>query len=448
MTQAATRHFVFLIVTLAVLATIAVAMVAPGLDKDSLQVAGLFGLLGVLAHALAYQRPTKGAGSANISFIPFLSAVGIAPTLVVVVAVAMAVLVAELLQRREIIKGVFNVAQYTLSVALAVLVYRSFGGFPIGSSPQHPVFAFVAAFTTYVTANTMAVSGVLAVNKKQRFARVWRQVIGSAIVYDVLAIPAVYGFAYVYHFGAIWAVGVAFPLFGLRQLYKQNWDLERVNEELLHVMVAAIEARDPYTSGHSQRVSEYAQIIASAVGVGSRATARIAVAALLHDVGKIHEEFAPILRKPGRLTEEEFAVMKTHSMKGAVLAARVTQFQDVVPAIRSHHESWDGSGYPDGLLAEDIPLWARIIAFADTIDAMTTDRPYREAMEPDTVRAELRAESGTQFDPDIANALTSDRNWQLMSDAIGRLRPSVRLAPVSRSPVSLQIEARRSAVGL
>ena len=110
MTQAATRHFVFLIVTLAVLATIAVAIVAPGLDKDSLQVAGLFGLLGVLAHALAYQRPTKGAGSANISFIPFLSAVGIAPTLVVVVAVAMAVLVAELLQRREIIKGVFNVA--------------------------------------------------------------------------------------------------------------------------------------------------------------------------------------------------------------------------------------------------------------------------------------------------------------------------------------------------
>ena len=432
---------------MALLATVAVAVVAPGLDRDSLQVAGLFGLLGVLAHALAYQRPTKGAGSANISFIPFLSAVGIAPTLVVVVAVALAVLVAELLQRREMIKGVFNVSQYTLSVALAVLVYRACGGFPIGSSSQHPVFPFVAAFATYVAANTMAVGGVLSVNKKQPFGRVWRQVIGGAILYDVLAIPAVYGFAYVYHFGALWAVGVAFPLFGLRQLYKTNWDLERVNEELLHVMVAAIEARDPYTSGHSQRVSEYAQIIARVAGVGGRATARIAVAALLHDVGKIHEEFAPILRKPGRLTDEEFAIMKTHSDKGAILAARVTQFADVVPAIRSHHEAWDGTGYPDGLRAEEIPLWARIIAFADTIDAMTTDRPYREAMEEHTVRAELQAEAGTQFDPDVASLLTSERNWSAMADAIGRLRPTVRLAPVSHSPVSLQIEARRSAVG-
>ena len=445
MTQAATRNFVFVIVAMATIATIAVAILAPGIDKNSIQVAGLFGLLGVLAHALAYQRPTSGG--ANISFIPFLSAVGIAPTLVVVVAVAMAVIVAEMLQRRELIKGVFNVAQYTLSVALAVLVYHLLGGFPIGSSTEHPVLPFVAAFATYVVTNTMTVSGVVAVNKKKQFLKVWVVGISGSILYDVLAIPAVYGFAYVYHFGALWAVGVAFPIFGLRQLYKTNWDLERVNEELLHVMVAAIEARDPYTSGHSQRVSEYAQLVARAVGVGGRATSRIAVAALLHDVGKIHEEFAPILRKPGRLTDEEFAVMRTHSEKGAVLAGRVTQFADVVPAIRSHHEAWDGSGYPDNLRAEEIPLWARIIAFADTIDAMTTDRPYREAMEPDTVRAELRAESGTQFDPDIATSLTSDRNWQLMADAIGRLRPTVRLAPVSRSPVSLQIEARRSAVG-
>ena len=445
MTQAATRNFVFVIVAMATIATIAVAILAPGIDKNSIQVAGLFGLLGVLAHALAYQRPTSGG--ANISFIPFLSAVGIAPTLVVVVAVAMAVIVAEMLQRRELIKGVFNVAQYTLSVALAVLVYHLLGGFPIGSSTEHPVLPFVAAFATYVVTNTMTVSGVVAVNKKKQFLKVWVVGISGSILYDVLAIPAVYGFAYVYHFGALWAVGVAFPIFGLRQLYKTNWDLERVNEELLHVMVAAIEARDPYTSGHSQRVAEYAQLVARAVGVGGRATSRIAVAALLHDVGKIHEEFAPILRKPGRLTDEEFAVMRTHSEKGAVLAGRVTQFADVVPAIRSHHEAWDGSGYPDNLRAEEIPLWARIIAFADTIDAMTTDRPYREAMEPDTVRAELRAESGTQFDPDIATSLTSDRNWQLMADAIGRLRPTVRLAPVSRSPVSLQIEARRSAVG-
>src|ERR1035437_419805 len=148
-------------------------------------------------------------------------------------------------------------------------------------------------------------------------------------------------------------------------------------------MVAAIEARDPYTSGHSQRVAEYSRIVAHAAGLGARAAARAHTAALLHDVGKIHEEFAPILRKAGRLDEAEFAIMRLHSEKGAVLVAKVTQFRDLVPAVRSHHEAWDGSGYPDKLTGERIPLWARVITFADTIDAMTTDRPYREALTAD-----------------------------------------------------------------
>jgi putative nucleotidyltransferase with HDIG domain len=170
-------------------------------------------------------------------------------------------------------------------------------------------------------------------------------------------------------------------------------------------MVAAIEARDPYTSGHSRRVAEKTRVIARAVGLREKEVERVVAAALLHDVGKIHEVFGPILSKPGRLTPEEQVIMRTHPIKSAELAGTVTQLRDVVPLIRHHHENWDGTGYPDGLKADDIPLGSRIIMFADTIDAMTTDRPYRAALDATSVRKELLRFRGTQFDPQICDAL-------------------------------------------
>src|SRR5436305_6175533 len=170
-------------------------------------------------------------------------------------------------------------------------------------------------------------------------------------------------------------------------------------------MVAAIEARDPYTSGHSRRVADKARVIARSCGVGGKDVERIVAAALLHDVGKIHEVFGPILSKPGRLTPEEQVIMRTHPVKSAELAGKVTELRDVVPLIRHHHENWDGTGYPDGLRGNDIPLGSRIIMFADTIDAMTTDRPYRAALDATSVRKELLRFRATQFDPSICDAL-------------------------------------------
>ena len=181
--------------------------------------------------------------------------------------------------------------------------------------------------------------------------------------------------------------------------------LEQTNRELLELMVAAIEARDPYTSGHSRRVAEKARVIAEAMGLREKDVGRIVAAALLHDVGKIHEVFGPILSKPGRLTSEEQVIMRTHPIKSAELAGTVTELRDVVPLIRHHHENWDGTGYPDGLKAEGIPLGSRIIMFADTIDAMTTDRPYRAALDAQAVRKELLRYRGTQFDPTICDVL-------------------------------------------
>jgi HD-GYP domain-containing protein (c-di-GMP phosphodiesterase class II) len=129
-------------------------------------------------------------------------------------------------------------------------------------------------------------------------------------------------------------------------------------------------------------------------------------------VGKIHEEFAPILRQPRKLTEAEFDVMKTHSAKGAALVSKVSHFKSIVPAVRGHHERWSGRGYPDGLAGDEIPLGARIITLADTIDAMTTVRPYRPPRSMDEVRAELERVSGTQFDPRICAKVLLSENWR------------------------------------
>jgi putative nucleotidyltransferase with HDIG domain len=418
MIENATKRYVLICAGGAVLSAALVAQVSPGINWENAAAAGFFALLGLAAQALAHRLP-KGVAGGSIGFIPFLSALLVAPSLPLVLAVALAVLASEVLQHQAAIKASFNVAQHVLAISLAVLVFHLLGGRALTAENRLSGLAFAAAFTTFLLVNTVVVAGVVAVSQHRKVIQVWKQITHGSVLYDFLALPVVYLFAWVYVAKGGWlASAIALPLIGLRQLYKTNRQLETINEEMLQLMVAAIEARDPYTSGHSQRVAEYSRVVARAAGLGSRAAERVHTAALLHDVGKIHEEFAPILRKPGRLDEAEFAIMRSHSEKGAALVSKVTQFRDLVPAIRSHHEAWNGSGYPDKLSGDRIPLWARVIVFADTIDAMTTDRPYREALSAEHVRAELQAQSGRQFDPRIAAELISEKYWLQLADAI------------------------------
>ncbi|MGZ8492445.1 MAG: HD-GYP domain-containing protein, partial [Gemmatirosa sp.] len=223
---------------------------------------------------------------------------------------------------------------------------------------------------------------------------------------------------------------LAVLMLATRQLNSVNLDLQRANKDLLQVMVAAIEMRDPYTSGHSQRVAQYSKVIARAIGMTPKEVERVGVAALLHDVGKIDQRFAEILQKPGRLTEEERLVIEEHPVRSAELVAMVNGLQDLVKPVRHHHERWDGGGYPDGLAGEDIPLTARIIVFADTIDAMTSDRPYRPALGPADVRRELVKHRAKQFDPFICDRLlASDLYESLFLLAGGRIEPAAVATP-------------------
>ncbi|MGH9457707.1 MAG: HD domain-containing phosphohydrolase [Thermoanaerobaculia bacterium] len=171
----------------------------------------------------------------------------------------------------------------------------------------------------------------------------------------------------------------------------------------IRMLAAAIDAKDPYTRGHSERVARYSMAIGRHVGLSEEDVRRLRISALLHDVGKIGIDDR-ILRKPAALTDEEFAIMKTHPEKGAVIMSGVPQLVDVIPGMKYHHERWDGGGYPEGLKEEAIPMQARIVMIADTFDAMTTNRPYQKAMQLDYVVQKIASLATSRFDPRVVAA--------------------------------------------
>lgn len=172
----------------------------------------------------------------------------------------------------------------------------------------------------------------------------------------------------------------------------------------IEMIAAAVDAKDPYTKGHSGRVAQYSVILARELGLSDGEIEKVRIAAILHDVGKIGIEDR-VLKKPGLLTDEEFEIMKRHTVMGYDIVRQVKQLAEMVPGIRWHHESFNGKGYPDGIEAEEIPLMARIISVADTLDAVTTDRPYQAACDFGSALAIVRKHAGAKYDPKVVDAL-------------------------------------------
>jgi putative nucleotidyltransferase with HDIG domain len=419
-------------VFVATLTAVSVAYaVAPEPPTTLLKLALGLAAFAVAAELLDYRMPQGGQGS--IAIIPFLAIALIAPSWHGALVVGGAEAVVQVIRRRSPLKIAFNTAQAMLSIAAASVVYVSVGGYSIAEQPSfratvvENAIPAVLCLICVALVNSIAVSGVIAASSEQKFVAVWkRNTLGTAS-YALLAWPFACGLAWVYaHSGPAFAIAIAIPMLGVRQLYMTTLKLQQTNRELLELMVKTIESRDPYTSGHSRRVAEAAVIIARNYSLTAGEVERVRIAALLHDIGKIHEDFAPILRKDGPLSSEEWAVMKTHSDKGADLISTLSDLHDLVAPVRHHHENWNGTGYPTGIAGEQIPLASRIITFADTIDALTTDRPYRPARTHEQVRAELVRCRGTQFDPQVCDVVLSQTVWaQLFPEAHPTPRRSI-----------------------
>ena len=365
---------------------------------------------------------------------------------------ALAGAISQVYQRNARVKIIFNIAERVVSVGITFAVYHFLKG-------QHPpsilspdvvasaltvrdaamqIGAFLGAALTYFVVNSMLVSSVVAIASGRPVFLTWRTNTVWVLGYDLCAslIALIVVAFYLRTTGntvqRLGFLALCVPIVGARHIYNKLSTLKDLFSELdsayeqlelnvreqLQMMVKAIEARDPYTSGHSRRVCGLSRAIATDLGLTSEQVEEIENAALLHDVGKIHAEFAPLLQKEGKLTEDEWAIMKTHSAKSAELVSLFSRFQGyVVSCVRHHHERWDGRGYPDGVAAEAIPLGARIITIADTIDAMTTNRPYRNALPLEVVLAELNKGKTTQFDEQLVDlTINSVTVRRLISD--------------------------------
>jgi HD-GYP domain-containing protein (c-di-GMP phosphodiesterase class II) len=346
-----------------------------------------------------------GTATMSISFIPFLAAVFLFDQLWAMLIGGVTFFVVDLVVRKKPwIKTVFNASKEILALGLASSAYNLLGGQPAIADVRLVVAPVLAAGLVYSATSSITVSLAIALSERLRFREAWARLYGGSFLYDVLALPLPALLAYLYgERQLLGLVTVVVPLFVVRHIYVQNLRLEQSSRDLLDLMVKAIEARDPYTSGHSQRVKDYARVIAKEAGLSSRQVDQIATAALLHDVGKIYEEYAPLLRKEGKLSPDEKKLLQSHPVRSAELVATISSLRGVIAeAVRYHHENYDGTGYPDGFAGDRIPVGARVIMIADTLDAMTTDRPYRRALPFDRVIEELRRLSGRQFDPRLA----------------------------------------------
>lgn len=186
-----------------------------------------------------------------------------------------------------------------------------------------------------------------------------------------------------------------------KQLHDKNEELERAYLDTIGILRQTVEAKDPYTRGHSDRVSEYSVLIGKKLGLDEKTLHILKIGGLFHDIGKIGIPDS-ILLKESKLSDEEYSQIKNHPMIGVHMLGDAAIFTDILPIVKHHHERYDGRGYPSQLVGDDIPYVARIAAVADTFDAMTSKRSYRDSLPIDVVRAEIERCSGTQFDPNIA----------------------------------------------
>jgi HD-GYP domain-containing protein (c-di-GMP phosphodiesterase class II) len=429
--------YVAAVATGAVLA-LSVTSVQVGWDPSDKFANGLIAILAVgLAAEISSVSLHVGSSVFSIAFIPFLAGTFLfSPFWAMALGGVTVLLVEAFVRRKPWIKVVFNASKEVLTIGLAASTYRLLGGEPSVYQFTLVPKAIFGAGIVYASTNSLVLCYAVSLSEGLDFWEAWRRIYGSSVVYDLFAtpIPALLAYLFV-HNSLAGVVLVSVPLFIVRHIYAQNLRLEQSNREMLELMVKQVELVEPYTSGHSKRVSQYARTLAKEAGIHGKHIDQIATAALLHDVGKVYEEYAPLLRKQGKLTPEERVLLESHPVRSAELVTTISSLRGPVElAVRHHHENYDGSGYPAKLKGDTIPVGARIIMIADTIDAMTTDRPYRRALPFASVVEELRKYAGKQFDPRLVEiAIRSSAIRDLLSAAV---QP--------RAEVSLKIGKERS----
>lgn len=331
-------------------------------------------------------------------------------------AIVGTVAAASLNWRIPLVKRVFNGAQYTLCGYLAGEVYLASGGrsgLPDAETFPSTIGPFVAAVFTYVAVNLLLIGGILVLSERAGIEDLrWRRVAQLAI--------SCLGFGMVGLLVAgLWKVPYSaalaiLPLFVARWAFAQTRAQQQAYEATIATLCQAVETKDYYTRGHSERVSRGSVMIAQEIGMRPERVEAIRYAGMLHDVGKLGVP-TKVLQKSGPLSEEEFAAIQLHPMRGLEIVREIGFLDEALAGIMHHHEKMDGRGYPMGLAGDEIPEFARVISVVDAFDSMTSTRSYRGARSVEDAVAELRRCAGSHFDPDMVDAFLralKARGWE------------------------------------
>jgi putative nucleotidyltransferase with HDIG domain len=312
----------------------------------------------------------------------------------------------ELFNRKSIwYKTLFNAFQYALSAGVAGMVYQGLGGIVGAVDLSNYIIPAVICAVVYYLINLNLFMIVISLAEEVPILSVWKKRLRGIIATYIALTPIGFVMALVYANIGIWGIILFFfPLFLARRSFELYTKMRKMYLETIRALAAAIDAKDPYTKGHSERVAKIAVVLATELNLSDRDIENIEYTALLHDIGKIGIDDR-ILGKSSKLSNEEFKKIKEHPMVGAKIIEPVDFLKNSYKTIYHHHEKYNGGGYPDGLKEKDIPLCARIIAVADAYDAMGSDRPYRKKLSKEKILKEFTEQSGRQFDPQIVNAL-------------------------------------------
>lgn len=303
---------------------------------------------------------------------------------------------------------IFNLSQSVVVTSAMGVIYVGTGG-RVGEFFLLQTILIVVVGTIF---NTIIISGLISILDKQQFIRVWysniKGVFASAIAVGTIGIIIALAFIS-YGYGAV----ILFfgPLLLARYSFKLYIETRNLYLSTIQAFNSAMEAKDPYTSGHASRVEGYAIKLAESYGLSMDKVQNIKNAAILHDIGKIGIN-DNILHKATALTKKEYEEIMRHPSIGAEIISKVDFLKKISGIIKYHHERYDGKGYPDGLSGNDIPIEAYILSIADSYDAMTSDRPYRDALTKEEALHEIRNHAGTQFHPDLAEKFAEILNTE------------------------------------
>jgi len=396
---------------------------------------------GVLQFTLeSFSVKLKDGASSTVGFSSTFAAILLfGPLTAGIVALFQGITWQELanIKKINLFKLVFNTMQSTVSAIVSGLMYKALGGliflkagsgFTFGNFPSQ-ILPLIFAIGAYYLTNTLLVSLVIFLNDEVPIRKLWQSSFSWGNVnYIALGLLGI-ALAEVYHYEPFGVVLLIVPLIIAQRTFSNYMELENAYSSTVGALITAIEAKDPYTKGHSERVAELSVKIAKQLSLPANQIEDLRRIASLHDIGKIGIP-KRILLKPDKLSDKEFKNIQEHPRIGARILKDVNFLQDLIPAVYYHHEKMDGSGYNSGLKGKNIPLFARIIALADSYDAMTSDRAYRKALTKEEVVDQLTANAGTQFDNSLVQAFLQIIDSETASET---QQPRSRVSP--RKPI-------------